>query len=176
MKRAILHRIAPGLLLQLVALFSLGHLIAMVEPVIDSQVIGSLLPHSGEMCLLDAVIRWNEESIEARAISHTDSTNPLVVNGRLPVHAALEYAAQAMAVHGTLCEQRAGRPRAGYLAVVSNVDWFCDYLDSCAEPLQVMARKLAASSGGFNYAFSVTHTGDVLIAGNAVVALQDSKA
>lgn len=145
----------------------------MVEPVIDSQDIGSLLPHSGAMCLLDSIVSWNEENIEASAISHTDAANPLTIDGRLPVHAGLEYAAQAMAVHGTLCEQRAGRPRAGYLAVVSNVIWACEHLDDYSGALQITARKLASASNGFTYAFSVSSAGEILIAGDAVVALQD---
>ena len=64
------------------------------------------IPHKGSMCLLDGVTQWSEAEIVCHATSHRDPGNPLRsvdrdVNG-LGITAGIEYAAQAMAVHGAI--------------------------------------------------------------------------
>lgn len=145
----------------------------MTEPAGELQAIDSLLPHSGAMCLLQRVHQWDDQSIECRTESHLDFANPLRVVDQLPVQAGIEYVAQAMAIHGTLGEQRQGRPRIGYLAVLSKVDWYCDRLDDLPGELRVCAQQQAASEGGFSYSFSLYHRDRVLLEGQAIVALQD---
>ncbi len=54
------------------------------------------------MCLLDAVRDWSAEAITCTATSHTDPANPLRADGRLGAANGIEYAAQAMAIHGAL--------------------------------------------------------------------------
>jgi predicted hotdog family 3-hydroxylacyl-ACP dehydratase len=54
------------------------------------------------MCLLERVTAWDAENIQCEAISHRDLNHPLGNNGKLDATAAIEYAAQAMAVHGAL--------------------------------------------------------------------------
>ncbi len=147
----------------------------MTELVNESQAISSLLPHSGAMCLLERVEAWDEITIECRAISHRDPANPLRHQGQLPVQAGIEYLAQAMAIHGTLCEQRVGRPRMGYLAVLSRVDWYCSRLDDLPGELTVIAEKQAVSGGGYSYYFRLYHGQRLLLEGQAVVALQDNE-
>ena len=60
------------------------------------------LPHAGRMCLLERVETWDGESITCIASSHRDADNPLRANGRLHAVCGVEYAAQAMALHGSL--------------------------------------------------------------------------
>lgn len=139
-----------------------------------SHNIADLLPHSGAMCLLNAIASWNETDITCFAESHRSDTNPLRHGDVLPIHAGIEYVAQAMAIHGTLCEQRAGRPRIGYLAVLSNVDWFVPRLDDLPGKLEAQAEKLMATESGFNYAFRLLHESRTLLEGQAVIALQDA--
>ena len=55
------------------------------------------------------------------------------VNGILPASAAIEYAAQAMAVHAALT--RGGPPQRGFLVVASGVTWTKDRLDGAGAPL-----------------------------------------
>ena len=68
---------------------------------IERVEIATLIPHAGTMCLLDRVIAWDERAIACRsgaAIATPD--NPLRAE-RPPRRACgIEYAAQAMAVHG----------------------------------------------------------------------------
>ena len=60
------------------------------------------LPHAGRMCLLERLAAWDNDSITCLASSHRDANNPLRRGGRLHAVAGVEYAAQAMALHGSL--------------------------------------------------------------------------
>ena len=65
------------------------------------------------MCLLDCVETWDEERIHCRASSHRAMDNPLRVCERLGTACGIEYAAQAMAVHGALLASPASVSAAG---------------------------------------------------------------
>src|SRR5881398_1435622 len=69
---------------------------------IDKAEIRRLIPHAGTMCLLDSVLGWDDESIVCTTNTHRDEANPLRRDGRLSALHALEYAAQAAAIHGGL--------------------------------------------------------------------------
>ena len=140
---------------------------------IETQELATLLPHSGAMCLLEGVCSWDERLIRCRAVSHQYPHNPLRDGGLLPVRAGIEYAAQAMAVHGSLCNGDKTKPKIGYLAVLSSIDWYCSRLDDLPDPLIVMAERLVATGGGFSYHFSLSHQDNLLLEGQAVVVLQD---
>ena len=60
------------------------------------------LPHAGRMCLLERLESWDGDSIICIATSHRDTDNPLRSGGHLHAVAGVEYAAQAMALHGNL--------------------------------------------------------------------------
>ncbi len=83
--------------------------------------IAALIPHAGAMCLLDAVRFWDETTIVCTASSHHHPDNPLASHGTLDAVCGIEYAAQAMAVHGALTATAGRRPAAGYLASVREV-------------------------------------------------------
>ena len=73
------------------------------EPVpLDHAWIEQHIPHKGRMCLLDAVLSWDATRIRCRSASHRTPDNPLRAHGRLGAACGIEYAAQAMAVHGAL--------------------------------------------------------------------------
>jgi predicted hotdog family 3-hydroxylacyl-ACP dehydratase len=129
----------------------------------------ALIPHAGTMCLLEGVSCWDKDSIECLALSHRDPANPLRRDGVLPIVAGIEYAAQAMAVHGGLVESGPG-PRIGYLAVLTGVEWSVQQLDDCPGPLRVCARRLAVIATGSQYAFRVLEAERLLLAGEAVIA------
>jgi predicted hotdog family 3-hydroxylacyl-ACP dehydratase len=138
---------------------------------IDRSRIGQLIPHAGTMCLLDGVLEWNATSIRCLATGHRDAGNPLRSGDRLPVLCGIEYAAQAMAVHGGLVGATSGqRPRAGYLASVRNVVCAVDRLDSLDGPLIVNAESLMGDSRVV-YKFEVEHDGRAVLSGRAAVVL-----
>jgi predicted hotdog family 3-hydroxylacyl-ACP dehydratase len=123
---------------------------------IDRDAILALIPHAGSMCLLDSVVGWTAETIHARSDSHRDPANPLRRNDRLAALHLIEYAAQAMAVHGGLSAQAAGaRAAPGMLVSARAVKLQVDRLDDLAAPLEVHARRLVASGGGWLYGFEI---------------------
>src|SRR5438876_11758755 len=81
--------------------------------------IRTLIPHSDLMCLLDAVMHWDDRSIVCITNTHRDPANPLRRGGRLSVVHAFEYGAQAAAVHGGSRAGAVGTTAApGYLAAL----------------------------------------------------------
>ena len=64
--------------------------------------IAALVPQKGAMCLLEEIVRFDRASIVCRTSSHLSPINPLRCDGRLPSCIAIEYGAQAMALHGAL--------------------------------------------------------------------------
>lgn len=144
------------------------------QVVIDGERLASLLPHSGTMCLLDSVFSWSDHIIHCRAVSHQNANNPLRDRGILPIHAGIEYAAQAMAIHGRLSQGKEGELKIGYLVVLTGVDWYCSRLDDFPEALIIVAERLVAANNGSNYRFSLSHQDTVLLEGQAVVALEEN--
>lgn len=138
---------------------------------LDHAAIVARIPHQGNMCLLDAVIDWSATAISCRAVSHTDPRNPLRAAGRLGAAAGIEYAAQAMAVHGALIANPDERPRQGYLASVRGVQLHVARLDDLPGELGVEAERLSGDSNNILYRFSVSHGGCCLLEGRAAVIL-----
>src|SRR5256884_3247493 len=69
---------------------------------LDRQWIEQHIAHKGRMCLLDEVLSWDAARIRCRSATHRSADNPLRLHGRLGAACGIEYAAQAMAVHGAL--------------------------------------------------------------------------
>jgi predicted hotdog family 3-hydroxylacyl-ACP dehydratase len=110
---------------------------------INKAEIQALIPHSGLMCLLDKVARWDDRSIECITDTHRDPGNPLRRDGRLSVLHAFEYGAQAAAVHGGLCARSAGLTAPpGYLAALRDARLHATRLDEITSPLQIYANRL----------------------------------
>lgn len=123
------------------------------------------------MCLLDGVLEWSQSSIRCAATNHRDAVNPLRERDHLPALRGIEYAAQAMAVHGGLTGVAGQRPRAGYLASLRNVTCAIDRLDVLAGPLIVIAESLMGDEIRVIYRFDVRHGGESVLAGRAAVVL-----
>jgi predicted hotdog family 3-hydroxylacyl-ACP dehydratase len=139
--------------------------------VLDHDWIAAHIPHQGHMCLLDAVVDWSESAISCSAVSHADPTNPLRAKGRLGAVNGIEYAAQAMAVHGALLARVGDKPRQGYLTSVRSVQLHVARLDDLPGELIVQAERLSGDANNILYQFSVTHGGHCLLEGRAAVVL-----
>lgn len=138
---------------------------------LDHAWIAAHIPHQGDMCLLDAVVDWSETAISCRAVSHTDPANPLRAADRLGAATGIEYAAQAMAIHGALLAGQDDAPRQGYLTSVRSVTLHVDRLDDLSGSLDVQAERLSGDANNILYQFSVGHAGRCLLAGRAAVVL-----
>lgn len=140
---------------------------------LDRAAIAARIPHQGDMCLLAAVVDWSRDLISCRAVSHADPANPLRSEGRLGAAIGIEYAAQAMALHGSLLARDDG-PRQGYLTSVRGVELHVARLDDRPGHLDVRAERLSGDAGHILYQFSVDHDGHCLLAGRAAVVLDAS--
>ena len=132
-----------------------------------------LIPHHGTMCLLDTVERWDDTSLVCTTASHRDATNPLRRDNQLEAICGLEYAAQAMAVHVGLLEQRKGRRLGmGYLGAVKNLTLRATRLDDVKGDLTVQATRLVGEGGSFIYAFRLSADRQELLDGRASIFLK----
>lgn len=129
------------------------------------------LPHGRAMCLLESVVEWDENNIRCTATSHRDPDNPLREGAGLPVLSGVEYAAQAMALHGSLVFSDPA-PRAGYLASLRDVTWAVEWLNDLEGALEINARKIGGDSIGALYAFRIESNRRLLLAGRAAVVFR----
>lgn len=138
---------------------------------LDHAWIAAHIPHHGCMCLLDTVNSWDEHHICCQALSHRLSDNPLRAEARLGVANGIEYAAQAMAVHGALLAGADDAPRAGYLTSVREVEFHVARLDDIAGPLDIVAERLSGNANTILYSFTLSAQGQTLLNGRASVML-----
>ncbi|MES2356426.1 MAG: hypothetical protein V4568_18905 [Pseudomonadota bacterium] len=89
----------------------------------------------------------------------------------LPAICGVEYAAQAMAVHGSLVGSVGKKPRAGYLASLRDIDCKLNRIDDLTGDLSVDAERLMGDENRVIYQF-VLHVGEVeVLTGRAAVML-----
>jgi predicted hotdog family 3-hydroxylacyl-ACP dehydratase len=153
---------------------------------LDRAWIAAHIPHHGAMCLLDEVLEWDDEHIRCRSASHRAADNPLLSHGRLGSACGVEYAAQAMAVHGALLVRAAresalaagsmapggpAKPASGFIASLRGVRFHVLRLDDVAGDLLCEAVRMAGDGSGALYEFEVRSTSARLLSGRATVVL-----
>jgi predicted hotdog family 3-hydroxylacyl-ACP dehydratase len=154
---------------------------------LDHQWIEQHIPHKGRMCLLDEVLSWDAGRIRCRSATHRAADNPLRAYGRLGAACGIEYAAQAMAVHGALVA--ASAPLAsrvstsvrssigaaiGYLASVRNVTLYVARLDDLEADLIAAAERITGDGRTVLYEFSVWGAVQPLLRGRASIVFDAS--
>ena len=140
--------------------------------------IASLLPHSGTMVMPESIEFVDDARIVCTSSRHRSVDNPLRRAGRLPVLCGIEFAAQAMALHGALRRAPPSALRDGRLASVRDVVAGCRFLDEVAGALVIECRLVAAAAGARSYTFTlktVNDGGDALLQGRATVMLAQGK-
>ena len=150
---------------------------------LDHAWIARHIPHHGRMCLLDEVTEWDAARIRCRSASHRAADHPLRSRGRLGAACGIEYAAQAMAIHGALAagaagaaasdRERAGEFRAavGFLASLRDVRLYVARLDDIDGDLLCEATRTAGDAGSALYEFAVGCESGKLLSGRATVLL-----
>lgn len=126
-----------------------------------------LIPHAGDMCLLDAVVAHSEHEIECTTRRHVDPDHPLRHEGQLSALHLVEHAAQAMAAHGAL---RAGGVQRGMLAALRDIKLHVDRIDTIESALSIRATRRLAQATGSLYDFSVRDGTRLLCEGRIAIA------
>lgn len=156
---------------------------------LDHDAIAARVPHAGTMCLLERVVAWDADSLDCIATGCPPggaASHPLASQGRLPTAAAIEYAAQAMALHGRLA-QEAGltdahrgqapgpgeqtAPRRGFLAGLRSVQLHGRWIGSESPVLKVRVERFAGDDVQVLYDFEVSAATGPIAQGRAVVVL-----
>jgi predicted hotdog family 3-hydroxylacyl-ACP dehydratase len=143
------------------------------------------IPHQGRMCLLDEVIAWNAEHIRCSTGTHRALDNPLRSHDRLGIACGIEYAAQAMALHGALAggalasgaagANAGAASRVGLLASVRDVRLRVLRLDDIESDLLCEVTHLAGDNLTALYEFTLRDKDKSLLAGRASVVLDAGK-
>ena len=116
----------------------------------DRAWIAARIPHQGDMCLLESVREWSAAHARCSANSHRAAGNPLRHRDRLGAACAIEYAAQAMAVHAALLADAVGenaqRPKAGFLTSARAVQLAVARLDDIADDLDIEVERMSGTA------------------------------
>jgi predicted hotdog family 3-hydroxylacyl-ACP dehydratase len=155
---------------------------------LDRSWIEQNIPHHGRMCLLDEVLEWDAQHIRCRSGTHRQPDHPLRSQGRLGAACGIEYAAQAMAIHGALAGGAAadgsgggalagsgaagagtGRSEAGFLAALREVRLHVLRLDDIEGDLYAEALLVAGDQGSALYEFTLRSDARLLLSGRATV-------
>lgn len=140
---------------------------------LDRDGILALVPHQGAMCLWDEVVAWDAGRIALRARNQADPAHPLRDDAGLRGLHLCEYGAQAMAVHGGLRARAAGgRAAPGFLVALRGVAVHRARIDDLPGALDGEAELLVDGDGGWQYAFRISHEGELLAEGRAAVMPQ----
>jgi predicted hotdog family 3-hydroxylacyl-ACP dehydratase len=132
--------------------------------------IAACIPHAGSMCLLHEVRSWDAQQIQAIATSHRLADNPLRNSQGLGIATGIEYAAQAMAVHGSLVSM-SGAARPGRLASTRSVYGRIRWLNLVDGELCIVARKIMGDHAGMVYDFEISSQQQILLSGRASIAM-----
>ena len=138
--------------------------------------IAKVIPHAGSMCLLDGVLECDAQRIRCISSTHRDPANPMRCGGELPALCGIEYAAQAMAVHGAWDAKYDSKPRAGYLAALRDVACTTMRLDDLSDDLVIDAEKVMGDEARVIYQFDIHAGTNRIMSGRATVVLDADKA
>ena len=141
----------------------------------DKAAIARAIPHAGNMCLLDGVLECDKQHIRCISHSHRDSDNPLRSGNQLSALCGIEYAAQAMAVHGVMGGMLASKPSSGFLVSLRDVKCSTMRLDTLPDDLIIEAVKLMGDEARVIYQFALSAGNNEVLSGRATVVLDADK-
>jgi predicted hotdog family 3-hydroxylacyl-ACP dehydratase len=154
---------------------------------VSRREIEALVPHQGAMCLLAGVAHWDAEHIACHADNHRNPTHPLRSRRGLLATCLVEYAAQAMALHGALQARTVGSPpdqltgtaQPGLLAAARQLEFRLLNLDelphAVPDTLCIEAACEARDATQLRYRFLASHAGVQLASGRITVVLQPAE-
>lgn len=125
---------------------------------LDRPWIEAHVPQKGDMCLLDAVLSWDASEVLCLSGTHRRADHPLRAHEQLGSACAIEYAAQAAALHGALCacSGDGAAAKLGLLTSVRAVELTVARLDTLVGDLLVRVHRIQSDAHGALYAFEVS--------------------
>lgn len=132
--------------------------------------IEEMIPHAGQMVLIDEITAWDQRRITCRTATHRDPDNPLRNDTGLPAAAGVEYGGQASALHGALIGSR----RDGFLVAIKDMKAAVQNLNEIEEDLLIDAVCLGFDTNSSMYTFEVSSSAapdDLLVSGRITIAL-----
>ena len=126
-----------------------------MKTLLNAADIAARVPHSGAMCLLHALHESSATHVLCSTASHRAADNPLRSASGLLACNAIEYAAQAMALHGAMTAAADAPAQGGRLASVRGVKLHVPRLDTVDGLLFVHAERLAGDGGQAMYQFTL---------------------
>jgi predicted hotdog family 3-hydroxylacyl-ACP dehydratase len=133
-----------------------------------------MIPHAGEMCLLDEILDWDADFLRCRSGCAGRAENPLRrLDGSLGMACGIEIAGQAMAAHGWLTGDADKPPLAGMLVSVRDVELAGGLLNAAA--LMIEVERLMGDTNGASYRFSVSGDSGKLLGGRATVLIRGAE-
>ncbi|MCW5624961.1 MAG: 3-hydroxylacyl-ACP dehydratase [Burkholderiales bacterium] len=142
----------------------------MTPQTMDRHAIARRIPHAGPMCLLTELLQWDDDRLVCRASTHRAPDHPMAVDGRVGAVCAVEYASQAMALHGALTGASAGAA-AGLLTTIRDLRLHRDRLDDLVGDLHITVHRIADAGGAVSYGFEVGTPAGPVASGRALVML-----
>jgi len=127
--------------------------------------IASRVPHAEAMCLLDSVSEWDAANIVCHALA-PDMDHPLRHTGVVPSIAAVEYAAQAAAIHGSLLDS-ADQPRSGMLVKLNEIELGSGAITGALVIRATLAGRVASAC---SYSFAVYEAATCCVRGRLMIA------
>lgn len=144
----------------------------MITGPLDHHAIAQRIPHAGAMCLLDCLLDVSDSTVRCRISNQAEPAHPLRSPSGLLAACAIEYAAQAMALHGALIAAQHAPPTPGFLASARSVRLLVARLDDRPGPLQITATRLASGLDQALYRFELHDAiGQLLVEGRTTVVL-----
>lgn len=141
----------------------------------DADAIRARIPHRGRMALLERADAWDETSIHCQVADHRRADHPLRGRHGLLATAAVEFAAQAAALHQALVAEARGAAaaaRPGFIASARDLRLHRLRLDELEGALQLHAERVLAADRQAQYRFTLAdRAGAPLAEGRLTVVL-----
>jgi predicted hotdog family 3-hydroxylacyl-ACP dehydratase len=136
-----------------------------------SEEIAALIPHRGSMCLLDHLVSWDHQAIEAVAVDVHSQDNPLREGDVLQSIVLVEYAAQAAAIHAALTEGSIGGSSAAYIGAIKSMTLHQPRVDPSDSELHCAACCVLNNANGAIYQLTVSANQKLLMDARVVLVL-----
>ncbi|NBI42670.1 dehydratase [[Haemophilus] felis] len=109
--------------------------------------VAALVPHSGDMVLLDRITEFGDDFLTAETQIRAD--NPLIKHGKLATFAGIEIMAQGVAAWAGCMAVQAGEPvRLGYLLGTRKLHIHSEQID-IGTPLRIQIKMSIQDATGF---------------------------